>query len=89
MTDKGHLAHNDLPAEVLTCRTHPQGQEKKGKKGGSRRKDERLWQRPKESRRWRKDGGEMQNKHLNKTKCHSLASFPQKPRLPVSGAALG
>lgn len=47
MTDKGHLAHNDLPAEVLTCRTHPRGQKKKGRKGGRKKKDGRSWQRTK------------------------------------------
>lgn len=68
MTDKGHLAHNDLPAEVLTCRTHPWGREKKGRNGGGtgRREGGREERRASvaknqnESWRCRKDGGEAQ-----------------------------
>lgn len=48
MTDKGHLAHNDLPAEVLTCRTHPWGWEKKGRKEDKKKKDKHSWHPTKE-----------------------------------------
>lgn len=82
MTDKGHLAHDDLPAEVLTCRTHPRGREKKGRKGrregGREERRAPVAKNQRESRRCRKDGGEVQNKHVNQTKCHVLASFSPK-----------
>ncbi|TNN79308.1 hypothetical protein EYF80_010553 [Liparis tanakae] len=40
MTDKGHLAHRDPPAEVLTCRKHPRGRRKEKEGGKEGRKAE-------------------------------------------------
>lgn len=82
MTDKGHLAHDDLPAEVLTCRTHPRGREKKGRKGrreGGRRKDERPWQRTKErAGDAEKTEGKCRISTLTKTNVTFWPVFPQK-----------